>query len=353
MKLAFLSFYSGQIDRGVEVATAALARGLSKNHDVTLFQAGGRITPGVNTVQLDVEKAWPEDSSSSFLRPIYFDHYSRKILSFTRHFLPYFDKHLYDVIVATNGGWQVALLRIMTKVKGKKLILQGNAGIGRDDLWQLTWHPDHFIAISPQGYTWAKEKTSSVPVTYIPYGVDTELFKRAKPKDLKVKKPIVLCVGAFLPYKQVDLLIRGMEKVPEAHLVMVGLGPEEHNLRKLAQKLLGDRWTMFTDIKHDELPAFYRAASVFSLPSKSSEALGIVNIEAMAAGLPVVCPDDFNRRQIVGDAGIYIDPTHSSEYAVGIRKALRSNLREKAYKQSEQFDWKLIVQKYEKLLTSV
>ncbi len=350
MKIAFLSFYSGEIDRGVEVATTALAWGLSKNHDVTVFQAGSRISPLVKTIKIPIKTTWPSDSSSSALRSLYLDYYSRKITAFTLNFLPYFFKEHYDVVIPTNGGWQVVLCRLVTWVLKKKMVVQGNAGIGRDDLWSLFFLPDHYIAISPEGLKWAQEKMPAVTSSYIPHGVDTRLFKNAKPATVALEKPLVLCVSAFLPYKQIDLLIKAMQHVQDASLLVIGHGPEEKKLQSLGDTLLGSRFMLKTGINHDALSPFYKTASVFSLPSAHSEALGIVYIEAMASGLSIVAPDDINRRAIIGEAGIFVDPRDEKKYAQAIKTALKKNFDNLPYKQAQQFEWRIIIQHYEDLL---
>ena len=350
MKIAFLSFYSGRIDRGVEVATAALAKRLSKTHEITLFQAGETLVPGINTVCVDTQDAWPQDTSQSWWRWFYLDYYSRKIGKFTWKFLPYLLRHRYDVVVPTNGGWQIVLLRIATWLLKKKLVVGGNAGIGRDDAWQLEWRPDHYIAISPEGYEWAKKKHPSASISFIPYGVDLEIFAKAKPHIVNLSKPIVLSVAAFIPLKRIDLLIRAMEKVPEASLLVIGQGPLEKELRELGQKLLGDRFLLKTGVGHSELIGFYKAVDVFSLPSKSSEAFGIVYVEALGAGLPIVATDDDNRRKIISEAGIYVNPQDTELYAEAIKKALNSNLKKKALIQAKKYSWDGISKQYEQLL---
>ena len=353
MKIAFLSFYSGKIDRGVEVATAELAKRLNRHYDVVVFQAGGKITANVKTVVLDTQKTWPGDSSSSPWRHFYIDYYSRKILAFTVAFLPFFKREKYDVVVPTNGGWQVVLVKIFCKLYGKKLVVQGNAGIGRDDLWQLFWRPDHFIAISPQGYAWIKTKTSTIPVTYIPHGVDTKLFARIRPKTVPLSRPIILCVSALLPYKRVELLIKAIALIPEVSLLLIGHGPLEKEIANRGQILLKDRFLLLTNITHDQLISYYKVADLFSLPSKSSEALGIVYIEAMAAGLGIVAPNDSHRREIIGDAGLFVDPENTAAYAQTIRKSLKIKFKNKALQQAKKYDWEIIVQQYQKVLSNL
>ena len=192
-----------------------------------------------------------------------------------------------------------------------------------------------------------------VKKTYIPYGVDREKFNQSPPAMVNLKKPIVLCVSAFSPYKRIDLLIRAMQKVPQASLLIIGQGLLEGELRRLGENLLGDRFRLVTEINHDQLIGYYKASDVFSLPSKSTEALGIVYLEAMAAGLPVVAPDDFNRREILGKAGIYVNPEDIEAYAEGIKKAINEKLGVKPENQAHKFSWEKILSQYEQILQKI
>ena len=354
MKIAFLSFYSGRIDRGVEVATSALAKELSKAHLVTLFQAGERIVPEVQTLRTAINVNWQRaNMSNSWLRKIYLDYWSRKIAWFTLRCLPNLFRNKYDVIIPTNGGWQVVLIRIVTWIMGKKMVIQGNAGIGFDDFFQLHCFPNYYIAISPAGFRWAKQFAPWTKKTYIPYGVDVSLFKKAQAFTTSLQKPIVLCVAAFIAYKQIELLIKAMEFVPQASLLIIGNGPLEQKLVALGKKILGTRFQLITNVNRNQLIGYHKSAVVFSLPSHRSEGLGIVYIEAMAAGLPVVAPDDHNRREIIGDAGVFVNPVNSEEYAKGLQLALIKNFEDKPLRQAEKCAWGKIVKQYEEILKAI
>lgn len=345
MKIAFLSFYSGRIDRGVEVATQALSEHLGKIHTVTVFQAGVANTT-LQTRVIRVEKDWPEDSSSSFWRLFYLDYYSRKIALFTFKFLPFFFRERYDVVIATNGGWQVVLCRLTCWIFGKKLVLQGNAGIGRDDLWQMLWWPDLYIAISPAGYTWAKSKLRWVKKTYIPYGVDLAKAQKAVPVELMLDRPVVLCVSAFLPFKRIELLIEAVGRLKNASLLLIGHGPLEKKLQTHGSKLLGRRFQLLTGVAHQNLFNYYKSADIFSLPSKESEAFGIVYVEALACGLPIVATNDYNRQKVIGPAGKLVDPTDIDRYASALDQVLHQDFGDKPLKQAQNFSWEIITQKY-------
>ena len=102
-------------------------------------------------------------------------------------------------------------------------------------------------------------------------------------------RKIVLFVGRLVYYKGADVLMRAMASV-DADLVMIGLGPLEGELREIALASgIAQRVTWLAPTGDDELSAYYRAADVFCLPSvANSEAFGLVQIEAHAAGTPAI-----------------------------------------------------------------
>lgn len=100
---------------------------------------------------------------------------------------------------------------------------------------------------------------------------------------------IVLAVGVLRYYKGLDVLLDAMTQL-DATLVIVGAGPEEQRLRTLAQAFGMARRVHFVGrVSDDDLPGYYHCADVFVLASQlRAEAFGIVQLEAMAAGVPVV-----------------------------------------------------------------
>jgi glycosyltransferase involved in cell wall biosynthesis len=73
----------------------------------------------------------------------------------------------------------------------------------------------------------------------------------------------------------------------------------------------------------------------------------------MASGLTVVAIDDPVRREIVGDAGILVDPTNTEEYVSALKKALKTNWGEKPRRQAEKFSWDRIADKYDELFKTL
>ncbi|WP_338695746.1 glycosyltransferase family 4 protein [Streptomyces sp. Q6] len=116
------------------------------------------------------------------------------------------------------------------------------------------------------------------------------------------ERPVVVCVSRLVPRKGQDTLILAMPRilasVPDAVLLIVGGGPYEKELRKLAAETGVAESVRFTGaVPWEELPAHYGAGDVFAMPCRTRrggldvEGLGIVYLEASATGLPVVAGD--------------------------------------------------------------
>lgn len=130
--------------------------------------------------------------------------------------------------------------------------------------------------------------------TVIPFGVDVERF-RSPPEssgDIAEGRPTVLFVGRLVYYKGLDVLLEAVQDV-DANLRIVGDGPLRGRLeRYVATNGLSEDVTFLGRVSDTELRAAYFDADVFVLPSNEpSEAFGIAQLEAMAAGLPVVNTD--------------------------------------------------------------
>ena len=91
--------------------------------------------------------------------------------------------------------------------------------------------------------------------------------------------------------------------------------------------LLGERVRFLPDLPREDMPDLYRAADVFVLPSLH-EMFGIVLLEALATGLPVVCNDTAEFRTIVGPGGLYRDFRSSVGVAAGLTALLDADVRQ-------------------------
>ena len=146
-------------------------------------------------------------------------------------------------------------------------------------------------------------------LTQLHPGVDAAVFKpdRAARTTIRERyglgdRPVVVCVSRLVRRKGQDTLLRAwpavINQVPDAALLIVGAGPYGADLRQLAQRSgLTDTVHFTGPVPQAELPAHYAAGDVFAMPCRTRrggldvEGLGIVYLEASAAGLPVVGGD--------------------------------------------------------------
>lgn len=147
-----------------------------------------------------------------------------------------------------------------------------------------------------------KRKPFKVPVEALSNGIDLSRFAKGKANpeiyeeyNIPKTKPIVLYVGRVDPEKSLDILmsafIKAHEKVPDAHLVVVGDGTARPKLEAQIEKAgLSDHAHFLGRVIGDNLPQLYRTGTVFAITSKT-ETQSIVLMEAMASGLPCVAVD--------------------------------------------------------------
>ncbi|GGW83786.1 glycosyltransferase family 4 protein [Streptomyces lomondensis] len=162
-------------------------------------------------------------------------------------------------------------------------------------------------------YTRSRIATALTPeaaarMAQLPPGVDEKTFHPGSGGDeIRARlgltdRPVVVCVSRLVRRKGQDTLIRAMPRIlaaePDTVLLIVGGGPYEKDLRRLAHETGVAPAVRFTGaVPWSELPAHYGAGDVFAMPCRTRrggldvEGLGIVYLEASATGLPVVAGD--------------------------------------------------------------
>jgi glycosyltransferase involved in cell wall biosynthesis len=270
-------------------------------------------------------------------------------LSFTLRCIPHLVRFKPDIVLPGNGGIQNLIVRIASWLFGWKHVIVGHAGMGAPDKWNMLTRPDYYIYPSKRNLNWAKglAYSNGLKMTDITHGVDIKRFSKGRGMSIPLEKPIVLCVSSLDPYKRVDLAVRAVSKMKKGSLLLIGGDGGGSRVDDLAKRLLGKKRYLRIKVSPTEMPKYYSSSDVFTLPSDRFEAFGIANLEAMASGLPIVATDDKLRREILGDAGIFVDPSDISEYAHALEKAASSELGKKTLERAKLFSWDKIVRKYE------
>jgi rhamnosyl/mannosyltransferase len=168
----------------------------------------------------------------------------------------------------------------------------------------------------------------------IPYGLDfnelaLDARSRLKRDELLLQaagRPIVFALGRHVYYKGFEVLIEAMRKV-DALLFLGGDGPLRNQLIARAREIGVEEKVIFAGrIPESELSAYFHACDVFCLPSvEQSEAFGLVQLEAMACGKPVVCTQLGNGVNVVhqhGITGLAVPPRDAGALACALQALL-------------------------------
>jgi glycosyltransferase involved in cell wall biosynthesis len=205
-----------------------------------------------------------------------------------------------DAIVV--GGWnQPAFWQALAyaKLRGKRLIgwVESTArderpGSGGTERAKRTFLAacDAFVVPGTASHEYLREL--GVPDRRIyraPNAVEASFFKSPAERPADVSRTI-LCVARLDPEKDVGLLIRAAEHMPDVSLVLAGAGSQSDELRALAGRIAPGRVRFLGFVPREELAALYASAGLFVLPSRSDQ-WGMVLNEAAAAGLPIVATE--------------------------------------------------------------
>jgi rhamnosyl/mannosyltransferase len=159
----------------------------------------------------------------------------------------------------------------------------------------------------------------------VPYGFELSRFSDRPPLADQIRRGfgaqfLVFALGRHVYYKGFEFLIRALASLPGVALALGGQGPLTAELQRIAREAgVAERVHFAGRIPDKDLPAWYHACDAFCLPSvEPAEAFGIVQVEAMACGKPVVCCQLANGVNWVnrdGETGIAVPPADPAALA--------------------------------------
>jgi glycosyltransferase involved in cell wall biosynthesis len=182
-------------------------------------------------------------------------------------------------------------------------------------------------------------------VTAIPLGVASEFrpvpFTEQTAQRYGVRRPYVLAVGNFLPHKNLVRLVQAFAGLPrsvrcDCQLVLAGEGAGRAEALKAEACRLGIGRQVVTTgfVAQADLPVLYAGCEAFVMPSLD-EGFGLPAAEAMACGAPVIAADRGALPEVVGEAGLLVDPVRSEAIGAALAAvlsdaALRKELRRRS-----------------------
>lgn len=232
-----------------------------------------------------------------------------------------------------------------------------------------------FVAITERAKTALMlEGVEEERIDVIPMGIDLKQFRPA-PKDKKLLKKlnispqdfVILFVGRLTREKGIlellsahQLLVNNLAQPPI--LLIIGDGPLKKKVEKRIKKLGLEKFVRFASFPYKLMWKVHNLADVFVLPSIPTyawqEQFGMVLVEAMASGVPVISTLSGSIPEVVGNAGMLVQPADPLSLEQALKKLinepkLRLKLREKGLKQAKLFDREKVALKLEKTYQSV
>ncbi|MBQ3458264.1 MAG: glycosyltransferase [Synergistaceae bacterium] len=200
----------------------------------------------------------------------------------------------------------------------------------------------------------------------IPLGVDVNSFANVSPEKIaeaekvvsKLKRPRVLFSGRFAYFKGIPNLLNAMALLPEYSLIMVGDGKKRQETEEQIDRLgLRDRVVIAGLQTGEFYRAFFHVADIFAFPSTWPESFGIVGLEALAAGLPLVTTEIWAGSSYYnedGKTGLIVPPQDPQALADAIKKILsdpelHKMMSENASKRADKFALERMPERYEEV----
>jgi glycosyltransferase involved in cell wall biosynthesis len=224
--------------------------------------------------------------------------------------------------------------------------------------------PDYWVA--PSRFT-AEQfiklfKISKEKIRVIPEGVDLEKFNRSvDTSDINEKlgnERKILFVGNLNPNKGVHFLIKSFalvkSRINDVKLVIVGDGHLKHYLINLTKRLNLEKDVIFAGFVNDEdLPKYYASCDIFASASVL-EGFGLIFLEAMALGKPIVAFNLASIPEVVENAGILVNEINHEKFANAIIELLSDEKlyqekSENALKRAKLFSWEKIAEQFIKI----
>ncbi len=395
MRIAQVSYHTnpvaplgGRHTGGMNVYVSELSRELARRgHHVDLFtrRDGERpevtaLAPGLRLVKLSAGP--PAPLEKELLTP-FVPAFVAEMARFTANEGETYDlvhSHYWQGIAAgepfarAQGAPHLVMFHTLGEVKNRARVSEEEPGerIGRER--ELAASADAIITASGHEHDLLARYYDADParMVSIPCGIDTDLFRPRdrdecrRELDIEADRPVLLWVGRLEKLKGVDILIDAVAQLDEPDVLLLVVGGDEHGqvlraeLEAQAQEAgLGGNIRFTGAVPHEELPAWYSAADVCVVPSYY-ESFGLVAVEAMACGTPVVASRVGGLVSTVTD-GVngYLIPWRCPEpfaekLEVLIRNPeLRANFARSARESVQRFRWDEIARRMDALYEDV
>ncbi len=358
MKVLFALPGLHRYNRGAEIAFTSIASELSSAGDTVTLIGSGAPRDSTSYKFLHAGSMRRENFERCPSLPLLRDETSYEELTFVPGLLRRYRPADYDITVCCSYPFTNWVLRRREgRGRGPAHIFVTQNGdwpaLARNSEFRL-FGCDGLVCTNPVFYERNKERWRC---KLIPNGVNCDLYFPGEPHREEFGLPsdrlIVLMVSALIPTKRVDVGVKAVSLIPDAHLVVAGDGPLRDKIEAEAEKLLPGRFTRLS-VSPAKMPLLYRSADVFLHLSKD-EPSSLAFLEAMACGLPLVAHHAPQLQWVAGNDEYLMDTQSPSEVALAIKRAATApgNYRERRFAKAQNFSWKVLAGRYREFFAEV
>jgi glycosyltransferase involved in cell wall biosynthesis len=345
-------------ERGAEIAFISIARELAKAGDAVTLIGSGQKRDGEPYRFLHAGSLARENFESFPSIPALRNEYAYEELTFIPGLLRQYRPGQYDVTLTCSYPFTNWMLRraVWLGARSPHVFITQNGdwpAYSNSREYRL-FGCDGLVCTNPDFYERNKARWRS---RMIPNGVDCTRFQPGFPQGqafgIPTNRLVILMVSALIPSKRVEVGIKAVSQLADAHLVVAGDGPLRGTCDELAAHLLPGRFTRLS-VPPDRMPALYQSADVFLHLSKE-ESFGNVFVEAMACGLPIVGHDSPRLRWIVGDDEFLLDTEDPAAVArhIALAQQVPASYRPVRAKKAARFSWSKIAESYREFLQEI
>lgn len=370
MKIALVCPYDWAKPGGVKAHVANLAGYLADRHEIRIYAPASEpvaregIDRFVEVVGRPVPLPYNRSVAPVAVNPI--------VARQAQHALEAFDAHVTHVHEPL-----APMLSLAAAASGPRPIVGTfHAWSASDRLYRLTAPVARRvarrlavrIAVSPSAQRYAAEALglSMGSFRVVPNGVDNVRFGSAEPIAQLVdrSRPLILFVGRLEKRKGVEYLIRAFLRLraqrPEVRLCVVGEGPERERCQNLIPPSVRPDALFVGAVSNAELPRYHASADIFVSVATEGESFGIVLLEGMAAGLPVIASDIPGYRTVMQDGvqGRLVPPGDSHALAEALdallaNPRLRQALGAEGVRTAAEYSWPVVGAQLEEIYREV
>jgi phosphatidylinositol alpha-mannosyltransferase len=355
VKIAIVCPYDWTRHGGVQAHIAALAAHLAADHDVRVFAPAAH--PVADRSVIEVGRPVPVRYNRSVAPVALSPLAPRRVLRALRDFEPHVT-HVHEPLAPVVSAAAAAfgprpVVGTFHAWSSSDRLYRAAAPVVRRVAERLAVR----IAVSPAAQAFAGEALG-LPLgafRLIPNGVDTASYAKAEPLPELVdpERPLLLFVGRLEPRKGLDVLVRAFLRLrttrPRLRLCVVGEGPDRQRCQDMIPSSIRPDVLFVGAVSEEAKPRYHASADLYVAPNTGGESFGIVLLEAMSAGLPVVASDIPGFRTVLKDGrqGRFAPPNDAFALAESIdtllaNEKLRQAMAAEGRRTAADYDWSVV-----------